>query len=91
MPSCQSVINGEAYAEEVKAKLAVHDIRGFIDNRTESIGRKIRDTELKKVPFMLIVGEKEAESQSVGVRRQGEGDLGAMSISDFVEFFKAQL
>lgn len=81
----------EAYAEEVKAQLAVHDIRGFIDNRTESIGRKIRDTELKKVPFMLIVGEKEAENQSVGVRRQGEGDLGAMSIPEFIEFFKGQL
>ncbi len=81
----------EAYAEEVKTQLAVHDIRGFIDNRTESIGRKIRDTELKKVPFMLIVGEKEAEKQSVGVRRQGEGDLGAMSIPEFIEFFKGQL
>ncbi len=81
----------EAYAEEVKAQLALHDIRGFIDNRTESIGRKIRDTELKKVPFMLIVGEKEAESQTVGVRRQGEGDLGAMEVIEFVEYFKAQL
>ncbi|MCP5116462.1 MAG: hypothetical protein GY953_36995, partial [bacterium] len=47
--------------------------------------------ELKKVPFMLIVGEKEAGSQSVGVRRQGEGDLGSMSIPEFVEHFKAQL
>jgi threonyl-tRNA synthetase len=81
----------EAYAEEVKTQLAAHDIRGFIDNRTESIGRKIRDTELKKVPFMLIVGEKEAENQSVGVRRQGEGDLGSMSVPEFVEHFKAIL
>lgn len=81
----------EAYAEEVKAQLAVHDIRGYIDNRTESIGRKIRDTEMKKVPFMLIVGEKEAESQSVGVRRQGDGDLGSMSVSEFVALFKAEV
>lgn len=81
----------EAYAEEVKAQLAVHDIRGYIDNRTESIGRKIRDTEMKKVPFMLIVGEKEAESQSVGVRRQGDGDLGSMSVAEFVALFKAEV
>lgn len=81
----------EAYAKEVQAQLESQDIRGFIDNRTESIGRKIRDTELKKIPFMLIVGEKEAESQTVGVRRQGEGDLGSMSIAEFVEHFKGQL
>ena len=81
----------EAYAEEIKTQLAVHDIRGYIDNRTESIGRKIRDTELKKVPFMLIVGEKEAESQSVGVRRQGDGDLGSMSVAEFVALFKAEV
>jgi threonyl-tRNA synthetase len=79
------------YAKQVENELAKHDIRGFIDDRTESIGRKIRDTELKKVPFMLIVGEKEAADQSVGVRKQGEGDLGSMQIDGFVKYFKELL
>lgn len=79
------------YAAEVKELLAQHDIRGRIDDRTESIGRKIRDAEVSKVPFMLIVGEKEAEANAVGVRKQGEGDLGAKSVSDFISWFKEQL
>ncbi|MEL6988416.1 MAG: threonine--tRNA ligase, partial [Bacteroidota bacterium] len=80
-----------AYAKEVERELAKHDIRGYIDSRTESTGRKIRDTELKKIPFMLIVGEKEENAKSVGVRKQGEGDLGSKTITEFVEFFKSQL
>jgi len=76
------------YAKQVENDLAKHDIRGFIDDRTESIGRKIRDTELKKVPFMLIVGEKEEADKSLGVRKQGEGDLGSMQIDGFVDYFK---
>ncbi len=76
------------YADKVKAELAQHDIRGFIDNRTESIGRKIRDTELKKVPFMLIIGDKEEAAGTVSVRRQGEGDLGSMTIEDFGAYFQ---
>ena len=79
------------YANEVQAELAKHDIRGRIDDRTESIGRKIRDAEMSKVPFMLIVGEKEAEANAVGVRKQGEGDLGAKSVQDFIGWFKEQL
>lgn len=75
------------YAKQVQASLAAHDLRGTIDDRTESIGRKIRDTELRKVPFMLIVGEKELESQTVSVRRQGEGDQGAMTAVEFVQLF----
>ncbi len=76
------------FAKDIEMQLAKHDIRGFIDTRTESIGKKIRDTELKKVPFMLIVGDKEAESGKVSVRRQGEGDLGTMSVAEFVEHFQ---
>jgi threonyl-tRNA synthetase len=76
------------YAETVEAELASHDIRGYIDDRTESIGRKIRDTELKKVPFMLIVGEKEAEANTVSVRKQGEGDIGTMTADAFAEYIK---
>ena len=79
------------YAKDIKNQLSVHDIRGIIDERTESIGRKIRDTELKKIPIMLIVGDKEMESQTVAVRLQGEGDQGSMTISDFVDFFNAKL
>ena len=80
-----------AYSAEVLAELAQHDIRGSVDDRNETIGRKIRDTELRRVPFMLIVGEKEAESGQVAVRVQGEGegDRGAMSVGEFVEYFNA--
>ena len=79
------------YAEKVKAELASAGLRGFIDNRTESIGRKIRDTELKKIPYMLIVGEKEEGASTVGVRKQGEGDQGAMSVQEFSALLKAAL
>ena len=76
------------YALKVEQQLGVHDIRGFVDDRSEKIGRKIRDTELKKVPFMLIVGEKEEESGTVSVRRQGEGDIGSMTADEFAVYFK---
>ncbi len=76
------------YAISVETELARLDIRGFIDDRSESIGRKIRDAELKKVPLMLIVGNKEADSHQVAVRKQGKGDIGTMSVSEFGNFFK---
>jgi len=76
------------FAEGVKNQLAESDIRGFVDDRAESIGRKIRDAEVKKVPIMLIVGEKEAADGKVSVRIQGDGDKGAMSIEEFVTMFK---
>ena len=79
-----------AYSESVQQKLAASDIRGIIDNRGESIGKKIRDNELKKIPFLLIVGEKEMESNTISVRRQGEGDLGTMTIEEFVAHFKKE-
>ncbi len=79
------------YARAVEKKLAIHDIRGFVDERSEKIGRKIRDTELKKVPFMLIVGEQEVSEGKVAVRRQGEGDLGSMELEEFANFFQKQL
>ena len=79
------------YARTVQAELARYDIRGIIDERTESIGRKIRDNELKKIPFLLIVGEKEQEAGAVGVRKQGEGDQGSMGIEAFREYFQALL
>ncbi|MCB9293363.1 MAG: threonine--tRNA ligase [Lewinellaceae bacterium] len=79
------------YAAGVEKQLGLFDIRGYVDSRSEKIGRKIRDTELKKVPFMLIVGEKEEENQTVSVRRQGEGDVGTMTVSEFAEYFQGQL
>ncbi len=79
------------YCEEVKLALAKHDIRGFIDDRAESIGRKIRDTELKRIPLMLIVGDKEAENGQISVRKQGHGDIGTMSIEEFMAFFNKEI
>lgn len=76
------------YAEELKAMLDEAGIAGNIDNRDEKIGRKIRDSEVKKVPFMLIVGEKEQEEQKVSVRKHGQGDLGSFSIGEFIEYFQ---
>jgi threonyl-tRNA synthetase len=78
------------YAEEVYAKLKELDIRGFLDDRDEKIGRKIRDSEVKKVPYMLIVGEKEANEGRVSVRRHGQGDLGSLSLEEFVAKFKEE-
>jgi len=74
-----------SYCKEVQAWLSDLGVRGSIDERNETIGKKIRETELRKVPFMLIVGDKEKENQTVSVRRQGEGDQGAMAIKDFAE------
>ncbi|MEO0731358.1 MAG: threonine--tRNA ligase [Bacteroidota bacterium] len=75
------------YSHDVLSQLAEHDIRGFVDDRNETIGRKIRDNEKKRIPFMLIVGEKEVEAGGVAVRIQGEGDKGTMSVAEFVTFF----
>lgn len=79
------------YCKEVEATLAARDIRGYIDDRSETIGKKIRDTELKKIPFMLIVGEKEAEAGQVALRVQGDGDKGSMSMEEFAGFIEERL
>jgi threonyl-tRNA synthetase len=71
------------YAKQVLDTLKDRDIRGFLDDRDEKIGRKIRDAEVSKVPYMLIVGEKEAAEQKVAVRKHGEGDKGAILLSEF--------
>jgi len=75
------------YAREVNDILEAHDIASSIDERDEKIGRKIRDAEVSKIPFMLIVGEKEARKREVSVRQHGEGDLGTFSLDDFITFF----
>ncbi len=81
----------EDYANELFFILQEQDIRGFVDHRDEKIGRKIRDAEVTKVPFMLIVGEKEQAEGKVSVRRKGQGDLGTMTIDEFVAIFKAEV
>ncbi|GAB3717892.1 threonine--tRNA ligase [Spirosoma lituiforme] len=81
----------EDYANELFFTLQENDIRGFVDLRDEKIGRKIRDAEVNKVPYMLIVGEKEAADGAVSVRRKGQGDLGSMPVADFVKTFQAEV
>jgi threonyl-tRNA synthetase len=73
-----------AYAEKVSELLNNYDIRGFVDDRNEKIGKKIRDAEMKKTPFMLIVGEKEAENNEVSVRQRNVGDKGSISIDALI-------
>ncbi len=74
------------YAQEVARQLNIADVRTQVDDRNEKIGRKIRDNELKRIPYLLIVGEKEAEENKVSVRAQGEGDKGQMTIEEFIAF-----
>ncbi len=76
------------YAENILSLLHNSHIRGQVDQRAEKIGRKIRDTELKKTPYMLIVGEKEEQNNQVSVRKQGEGDLGTMDPERFIQLIK---
>ena len=79
------------YAEEVRIYLETNDIRGLVDNRDEKIGRKIRDAEVKKLPYMLIVGEKEVENRTVSVRRHGSGDQGSSGLEEFLTEFQTAI
>ncbi len=79
------------YCQKVLKYLNNHDIRGFVDDRNEKIGKKIRDSEVQKIPFMLIIGEQEADNESVSVRKHKEGDLGTMSQDEFVTYFNKTL
>jgi threonyl-tRNA synthetase len=81
----------EDYANDVFLQLQEMDIRGYIDLRDEKIGRKIRDAEVNKIPYMLIVGEKEQEEGMLSVRRKGQGDLGSMTLADFAQKFNAEV
>ena len=73
------------YAREVARQLNIADVRAIVDDRNEKIGKKIRDNELKRIPYLLIVGEKEANNGEISVRKQGEGDKGTMKIATFAE------
>jgi threonyl-tRNA synthetase len=79
------------YARGLEAKLLKAGIRADVDDRNEKIGKKIRDTELLKVPYMFVVGEKEASEDKVAVRRQGKGDLGAQAVSEIIPNLKAEI
>ncbi len=81
----------QEYAEKVLKVLKNSDIRAFIDDRSEKTGRKVRDNEIKKIPYMLIVGANEEEEGSVAVRKHGEGDLGSMKTEDFVTLIKEEI
>jgi len=79
------------YAAEVAKELKKHDVRVFIDDRNEKIGRKIRDNELKKIPYLLVVGEQEQEKNEISVRKQGEGDAGSMKITNFAALLNEEV
>ena len=79
------------YAWEVARALGEREIRAIVDDRNEKIGRKIRDNELKRIPYMLVVGEKEAENGEVAVRKQGEGDKGSMKSTTFADLLESEV
>ena len=79
------------YAKRVVAQLAEKDIRAFVDDRNEKIGKKIRDNELQRIPYLLVVGEKEAQNEEVSVRKQGEGDKGSQKITTFADDFAREI
>ena len=79
------------YAKEVLKLLKNYDIRGLVDERAEKVGRKIRDAELNKIPYMLIVGEKEAKEKVISVRQQGAGDLGTFTVNEFKEIISKNI
>jgi len=79
------------YCKNLLQLLNNYDIRGFVDDRNEKIGKKIRESELNKIPFMLIIGEKEAKNNMLAVRKRGDGDLGAMSLENFVKIINEKI
>ena len=79
------------YAEEVASLLEMSDIRALIDDRNEKIGRKIRDSEIKKIPFMIIIGEKEVKEQVLSIRRHGHGDIGTFKIDEFCKLVQEKV
>jgi threonyl-tRNA synthetase len=79
------------YSNNIIAKLKNADIRATIDDRNEKIGKKIRDAEIKHIPYMLVIGEKEEQNGQVSVRKQGAGDQGVKSIDEFITFIKEEI
>jgi threonyl-tRNA synthetase len=81
----------EKYAKKVLNFLENNEIRASLDNRNETIGKKIREAELSKVPFMLILGEKEAENENISVRKHRQGDVGSMSVQAFIDLIENEI
>lgn len=81
----------QKYAEKVSELLENSEIRTLIDDRNEKTGKKIRDAEVNKIPFMLIVGEQEETNQTISVRKQGEGDIGTFSVNEFIIFMQKEI
>jgi len=81
----------EDYANEIYLRLQEKDLRGYVDHRDEKIGRKIRDAEVNKVPFMIIVGDKEQAEGMISVRKKNQGDLGSMTIESFMNFAQEEM
>jgi threonyl-tRNA synthetase len=81
----------EKYAEKVLKSLENNEIRALVDNRNETIGKKIREAEMNKIPYMLIVGEQEEKDGTVSVRKHSEGDLGTMSVEKFSELISSEI
>ena len=81
----------EKYAQKVLNILENNEIRALLDNRNETIGKKIREAELNKIPFMLIVGEKEAETGKVSLRKHKEGDIGILSMQSMIDRIQREI
>lgn len=79
------------FAKKLANNLNISDIRTLVDDRNEKIGKKIRDAELKRIPYMIVVGEKEAETGNISIRKQGQGDLGEMSVEAFAELINKEV
>ena len=78
------------HSQKLMNELKSYDIRAILDDRDEKIGKKIRDAEMEKIPFMLVIGEKEQAENKVAVRRHGKGDLGVYSLPDFIKLFQEE-
>jgi len=79
------------YAKKVENLLNNYDIRTLVDDRNEKIGKKIRDNELKRIPYLLIVGEKEEQTETIAVRKQGDGDKGTFGIEEFANLLNKEV
>ena len=86
----QMYVNNVDYAKEVVSSLASQNLRVELDDRSEKIGYKIREAQLQKIPYMLIIGDKEVENEQIGVRSRSDGDIGAMKLNDFIEKIKSE-
>ena len=81
----------EKYAEKVLNSLENHEIRALLDVRNETVGKKIREAEVNKIPYMIIIGEKEESEEVISVRRHGEGDLGTFTIEEFSSLINKEI